>query len=472
MSDSLAIENRKAWQVRLDAFLQRMGVELTIGGLIVVSVALTMLELSIEDNFLRNVLSEVNYVITILFAIELALRFAAAPSKRFFLTYALDIVALLPLFRPLRFARMIRLLRLLRLLRLFGIFARHASSFPYIFRRGAIEYVLVSGLILLTVLFSTGAILTFEKDNPEVNSFGKAFSYSIYTLLSGEPIPSPPVTVAGHIVAIAVMFMGMTVFAMFTGTVSAFMTERIRMEGRTVKWEEFKDHTVICGWNRKAEIIVGEYQAASKSGITPIIVIADLDEEPETITDMAAQGVQFLNEDFTRVTALERAGISRAATCIILSDTAHGRSEQDADARTIMAALTAEKLNPNVYTCAEIINGEYGSHLEMGKVNDFVVSGEQSGFLLAQAALNRGLTGIFRELLTHQRGNQFYRIPISPDWIGKTFLDLFLFMKKNHNAILIAVQDTEKNELNINPDDYTFNIIEDVIVISPHPIEL
>ncbi len=301
---------------------ERPGVELTIGGLIVVSVALTILELSLaapEWSRARDLLNEINYSITCVFAAELTLRYLAAPKKRqFFREFWIDILAVLPLFRTLR---LLRLLRLLRILRLLGIFSRYASSFPYIFRRGAVEYIVVSGLIALTVLFCTGAILALEPDNPDVDTFPEALWYSIYTLLSGEPIPAAPQSVAGKLLVVFVMFMGMTVFAMFTGTVSAFMVERISKEGRAVQWSEFSGHTVICGWNRKAEIIVREFQAANKISTTPIVVIAELDGEPDFQDASLKSKVQFLNDDFTKISALETAGIHRARTCIVLSDT-------------------------------------------------------------------------------------------------------------------------------------------------------
>lgn len=458
------------WQQQLQYFFRRMSVELFIGGLIVTSVALTLLELSLPETELRSTLIEVNYGITCLFAMELTLRFAAQPSWQFFRKYAIDLISILPLLRMLPFARLLRLFRLLRILRLLGIFSRYASSFPYIFRRGAIEYVIVSGLILLTVLFSTGALLTVEKDNEDVNTFGEALWYSIYTLLSGEPISGPPKTIAGHLVVVGVMFMGMTVFAMFTGTVSAFMVERLSKEGRIVRWEDFNDHIVICGWNRKAEIIVLEYRVAERNRESPIVVVAEFDEEPEVTDPRLSSRVQFLNDDFTKVSVLEKAGIHRAKTCIILSDMAHHRSEQDADARTILAALTVEKLNPHVYTCAELNNRDYGSHLEMGGVNDFVVTGEHSGFLLAQAALNRGLMGVFSELLTHERGNQFYRLPLPDEWVGRSFFDLFMHLKQTRNAILVAVYDAKG--FHINPQDFEFAGGEHIIVISEVHIDL
>lgn len=465
-------KTRRPWQLSLQRFFERMATDLTIGGLIVVSIALTLLELSMAESSTRAILIEVNYVITCIFAVELALRFASNPRAKFFQEYCLDIVAILPLFRSLRFARVFRLLRLLRILRLMGIFSRHASNFPYVFRRGAVEYAMVLGLILLTILLSTGAVLTVEPDNEDVDTFSEALWFSLYTLLAGEPIPGPPTTTAGHIITAGVMFMGITIFAMFTGTVSAFMVDRLRMEGRTVQWEEFNDHVVICGWNRKSEIIVREYQVANGKTGMPIIVIDRFEGEAEFQDESLRPEVQFLNEDFTKVSVLNKAGITRAKTCILVSEVGHGRSAQDADARTILAALTAEKLNPNVYTCAEINNREHGDHLEMGHVNDYVVSGEHSGFLLAHAALNRGLIGIFSELLTHERGSQFYSVDVPDEWIGRDVMDLFLHLKREYNAILVAIHETETDRYNVNPSSYEFSGGEDAIVISSDPISL
>nr|WP_255502874.1 hypothetical protein [Okeania sp. KiyG1] len=107
----------------------------------------------------------------------------------------------------------------------------------------------------------------------------------------------------------------------------------------------------------------------------------------------------------------------------------------------------------------------------MGHVNDYIVSQEQSGFLLAQAALNRGLMGVFSELLTYERGNQFYRITITTEWVGKTFLDLFIHIKQNHNAILIAVSQPQ-GKFEINPERYIFQEKDNLIVIATREIKL
>jgi voltage-gated potassium channel len=154
-----------------------------------------------------------------------------------------------------------------------------------------------------------------------------------------------------------------------------------------------------------------------------------------------------------------------------MADTRDGRSEQDADARTILAALTVEKLNPAVYTCAELMNRSYASHLKMGNVNDFVVSGEYGAYLLAQAAMNGGLMGVFSELLTYQRGNEFYRTALPAAWVGKTFMDLFVELKREHNAVLVAVH-TAADEMIVNPSEHIFASGDEIVVIAEHEISL
>lgn len=476
-------------------FFNSAWVEVSVGVLVIVSVALTLAEFTwfpaasdARGHANLAAIKAANDMLTLLFGVELSLRFLAAPSKkRYFREYWLDILAVLPLFRVFRAARVVRLLRLARLLRLFGVASRLSSHFPYVMRRGLVEYLFVCGLLALTVLFGTGAMMYFEGNFPagaaadedlaapdsdeEAQAFTltNSFWFNVYSLLAGEPIPSPPRTLGGRLVAVFVMFMGLTIFAMLTGTVSAFMVDRLQSEGRRLDWEELHDHLVICGWNSKAEIIVREYRA-SHACETPIAVIAQLEQTPQLAPELRRQ-VQFLNDDFTRVQALKQVGVERAGTCIILADTTLGRSEQDADARTILAALTVEKLNPQVYTCAELLNGSYASHLQMGHVNDFVVSGETSGYMLAQAALNRGLMDLITELLTYEHGNGFYRLPIPESWQGRSYREAFGELKRSHNVILVGVH-PQGQKMQLNPAEYTFAEGDEILVISDRAVKL
>ena len=290
-------------------------------------------------------------------------------------------------------------------------------------------------------------------------------------MFAGEPIPHPPKTVWGKLVTVFLMFMGLTIFAIFAGTVSAFMVDRLRLEGRVVQLDDLHDHIVICGWTPKTETIVREYRSHQSSKATPIVIISELKKDQVEFENKRWSNVYLIHDDFTKVTALDRANIDQAKTCLVLADKTGGRSEQDADARTILAALTVEKMNRDVYTCAELINRSYSTHLELGHVNDFVVSEEYGAYMIAQAGMHRGLVGVLGELLTYQRGSEFYREQIPSSWVGQRFDDKLTEVKTGQNAILVAVHSAD-GQAHVNPIDYTFATGDEVVAICSGSLRL
>ena len=493
-------EYAATWRLAIRKFFARPVVEISIGVLVLVSVVLTLMELWLEariasgmptylgnygplNTFHLEWMMMLNDSITIVFVVELFLRFLGAASKRqFFAEFWLDIIATLPLFRVFRTVRALRLLRLIRLIRLLGVASRLSSHFPAIFRRGAVDFLTICGLLLMAVVFGTAGMTIFENAHlhsavapvegydPDDFDMEGSFWFSMYTLLSGEPIPNEPKTLLGKIVTLFLMFMGLTIFAIFAGTVSAFMVDRLRTEGRVIRMNDLHDHIVVCGWTPKTEVILREYRANKSTRNLPIVIITETDIDRINADIEKLPNVFLIHDDFTKMSALQRACISNARICIVLADTTGGRSEQDADARTILASLTVEKVNPDVYTCAELFNRSYGTHLEMGQVNEFVVSEEYGAYVIAQAGMHRGLINVFAELLTYRHGNEFMRIPIPTSWEGKKFNDMLKELKDTKNAILVAVH-SEDESMTVNPENHTFEKGDQVVVICAESLD-
>ena len=509
-TNSFKHRNDSPWRIALRRFFARPAVEIGVGILVLLSVALTLVELWLESQLNTGIqktvfgfgpldeahlvfIGFINDTITAIFAIELTLRYLGAVSKLQFLAeFWVDILATLPLFRVFRGARALRLLRLIRVVRLLGVMSRLSSHFPAIFRRGAIDFLTICGLLLMAVLFGTVAMTYFEDVDQHVNTnlvagtnavtsiapntnsefdMENSFWFSVYTLFAGEPIPHQPKTLIGKIVTVFLMFMGLTIFAIFAGTVSAFMVDRLRTEGRVVRMKDLHDHIVICGWTPKTEVILREYRVNKSTKNVPIVVIAENEQDRISPEIERLPNVFIIQDDFTKLSALNRAGIADARICIVLADTSDGRSEQDADARTILASLSVEKVNPDVYTCAELFNRSYGTHLELGKVNEFVVSEEYGAYVIAQAGMHRGLINVLGELLTYRHGNEFFRTPIPKSWIGRPFNELLTELKENKNAILVAVH-PQDSEMDVNPENHSFTAGDEVVVICKGPIEL
>jgi voltage-gated potassium channel len=85
--------------------------------------------------------------------------------------------------------------------------------------------------------------------------------------------------------------------------------------------------------------------------------------------------------------------------------------------------------------------------------------------MLAQAAMNRGLVDVLGELLTYQHGNEFYRIAIPESWVGASFDQKLSEVRSTTNVILVAVH-PQAGEAKVNPENYKFQLHDDIIVIS------
>ncbi len=161
--------------------------------------------------------------------------------------------------------------------------------------------------------------------------------------------------------------------------------------------------------------------------------------------------------------------IYHASRAILLADTSRPRSDQDRDARTVLAALTMEKLNPTIYTCAQLLDRNNNVQLQAAGVEDVVVADEMAGHLIGNAVRNQGAMDVFAELLTVQVGNQFYRLPLPSTLVGKTFWYAQHHLKEQYDALLVAVERRieGRRQTDINPPmNYELQVGDYVVVIA------
>lgn len=402
--------------------------------------------------------------ITWIFGIELALRlYVLRNLKRFLRTYWVDLLAVAPLFRPLR---ILRVLRLLRLFRLGLVLNRWISRFESTFSEGYREYVVVAVLSATLVLTGSMGIFFLEgRTNAEVGTFRKALWWATYSTMAGEPVGASPQTFYGRLLLLILMLGGMTVFALLTGTISALMVERLRytLEVRDVQLEDLEDHIIVCGWNRGGARLISELGLSKRFRNKSVVIVAEFPkgEAPDIeFKHIERERIFTVHKDYTRVQVLEEAQIRRASLAILLADKIGRRSDQDRDARTVLAALSIEKLNPTIFTCVELLHQENAHPLRLAGVEEIVVASELSSTLLAHASLNDGLVTLFEEVLTSSYGNVFHKLILPDAWIGLDFGTAFQRAKSEHDAILVSVERKKTGEIpweqTVNPaSDFT-----------------
>lgn len=460
---------RPSLRRRLAHFINHPLTDLVVTLLILLSVALLVWEASEKQGTpLHRDLVYANYWITLVFIVELAIRFYAERRKsRFLRRYWLDILAVLPVFRPFRFLRFLRLLRVFRV----GILLhRRFTAISAAFRRGFGEQVLVFGLIVVIVLASAMVLTITEgrsgehgggtpaaeagaaeagvaeagvdADNP-FSTFWKALRWSVLSLVAGEPIDATPRTVYGLLITLAIMLGGLTLFATFTGVITAIVVNRLKggLEQFEMDVEELNGHTIICGFNRATRLIVEELQTDPHLKRSGIVLISEGDVRPNLEnTEVDLSRVHFLHGDWTQSTVLTRAGAERAAIAVVLSDRTRDLQDQDRDARTLLAALTLERINPSIFTCAELLNSQNEANLKLAGIDEVIVRDKYAGSMIAAGARSLGIVGVLKELLTSKWGNQFYKVEAPDAWAGRTIQDVRAELQEKHQAILVAVE--------------------------------
>jgi voltage-gated potassium channel len=261
-------------------------------------------------------------------------------------------------------------------------------------------------------------------------------------MVANEPMVGVPRTTVGKAVTLTVMFGGLTTFAIFTGVVSALMVTRLRRRMEIDDMDRFQltDHLVILGWNSSVPLIIDELQVLGAQA-PAVVIAAELEELPQEVArlNMAAH-VFFVPGDYTKPEVLDQSRIQHARRAIIVADSTKPRSDQDRDARTVLAALMIERMNPRIITCAELLNRQNEAHLRAVGIEEVITTSEAGGHHLAMAAMNPGLANVVSELLTAKRGRTLTKDPVPAALVGATFLRALEQLKQERNALLIGIE--------------------------------
>lgn len=263
------------------------------------------------------------------------------------------------------------------------------------------------------------------------------------TLGYGDIIPK---TYGGRAVGVFLMFSGISLLSLITAIIASILVERKIREEKGLESIKSSGHIVICGWNENGfEILEGI--KLSDSIKKEVVLINELGEE--AINDLKFKykddlDIKYIKGDFASESALQRANIQDANSVILLSDAGAGQNPEKADARLILAALAVKSLAPNVRLSAELLKKENETHLKRARADEIVVRGEHSGFFLASSSLTPGIPEVVKELLSFREGNDLKRTPILPQFVGKTFKELFHHFRDRQKSILIGLVSESK----------------------------
>ncbi|MBO0840894.1 MAG: potassium channel family protein [Sciscionella sp.] len=177
--------------------------------------AVPILDQSLPERY-RELCDALAWATWALFAVDFAVRLALADERLAFLRkHVLDLlVIVLPLLRPLRFLRLVGMLKLLNRSAMWSL---HGKVIAYTVGTGAL------------VVFSA-ALAELEAERPaggNIRDFGDALWWSFATVTTVGYGDRYPITDTGKLIAVGLMFAGVALLAVVTGSFASWLLSRI-----------------------------------------------------------------------------------------------------------------------------------------------------------------------------------------------------------------------------------------------------
>jgi voltage-gated potassium channel len=257
-----------------------------------------------------------------------------------------------------------------------------------------------------------------------------------------------PVTMAGRISGILLMFFGVSLVGVITGNIASMLVERQMKEGRGMKHINIKNHFIICGWKRDMTKVLQGILGKNKEFIPQEIVLINT-ATPEEIELLRSEpelsGINFIHGDYIDEVVLKKANIKNAKKALILADRLVTGSVQEVDSRTVMAIITIKSISKTIYTAAELLDTKFERYLITVNCDEIISSSDYNRSILANASTGNGISHIIGELLDVNTPVGFNTIIPPKELVGKKYSELCEYYKKNDNTILIGILENTGN---------------------------
>jgi len=301
----------------------------------------------------------------------------------------------------------------------------------------------LTGLLAVPFL---GSLVILLVDPDSFHSLQEALWWAFVTITTvgyGDLVPGPGLP---RIVAVLIMFGGITFVSMLTATISsAFVARKIR-EGKGLATVTVSNHIIICGWNEQGiNLIESIISLFENHDLCSIVLINELPEEEvnNIIFQYKNADIQYVRGDFTKEFVLERANIRDARSVLIIPNDLD--IQGDPDEKTVLATLSIKSISPKTPVIAFVNHSENRSHLKRANADEVIVRDEYSGFILASSVLMPGVPQAYFQLMNHKVNPSMYREKMPPALLGKTFKEASQFFREKDRAILIGVVSEKKS---------------------------
>ncbi|ASF47201.1 NAD-binding protein [Methylovulum psychrotolerans] len=299
----------------------------------------------------------------------------------------IDLLAILPSYRPLRMLRLFLIFRLFKLFRYFN----SLKLFTEVLASKRFELYTLAIFLSFVVFIGSTAIYLFEKptNSSQVAHLFDAVYFTIVTVSTVGYGDITPHTTGGRIVAMVLILSGLGVFSFLTSIMVSAFNDKMQDMRENQTYTELKrcrDYVIICGFGR-----VGEHLAARLKAERQHFVIIDINAD--NVSKAKRLGYLVIQADASKNAVLLQAGLNQGANSVVCTT--------GNDVVNVYITLSSRHLNPDIRIVSRANNPDTIKKLYQAGASDviqpFAIAGLVAAEYIGQPVAFEAIFGILKQ---------------------------------------------------------------------------
>ncbi|MEA2029817.1 MAG: ion transporter [Campylobacterota bacterium] len=373
----------------------------------------------------------------------------------FSLSAIIDLLAIIPTYRPLRVLRIFMLFRVFKLLRYF----HSMNEFIKVLIYKKFEFITLILLLLFILFVSSVAIYIFEgTHNPKIDNFFDAIYWSLVTISTVGFGDITPVTTEGKLIAMVVILSGIAWVTFITSvTVSLF----------SQKLQELKDNRVVSNINKKESfLILCGYGNMSKTFLThhghhqEYIII---DKDPHRVDEAVRDGYSAIHDDVSRYEVISKFNTHQSNITLI--------TLTKSDIENIYITLNAKVVSSQIKVIARCNDNAMATKYTLAHCDHILLPNHIATTMLTTAikhpntypSIYNVLTGNAKSLLDE------IRIDKQSKLLNKSVQEIPF---KEHKLLFLGVLKASSDNFIFNPAKELIFLEDDILLVMGYSISI
>jgi len=274
-------------------------------------------------------------------------------------------------------------------------------------RKNKLFQTVVGSSVFLTIAATIMLLLELERGDSGINSFFQSLWFSIVTVTTVGYGDLSPLTEVGKIAAVIIMIIGVVYVAVVTGNITSWLVERNRRKVLgLVPMKDIEGHFLVCGWKPGMGELLKDILKLHDRNSSFLVLVnnADAHEVNDLRRDPVLRDLQYFSGDYTNAEVLRNACSDKAEKALILADELSGKSTEEIDFQSVLAAIALKRMKPEIYAIVEIVHQKFIHYLKNVDVEEIILNRFNARALICSIALMSGLHNVFRKFFSMESG--------------------------------------------------------------------